>query len=217
MSKWIYGYARVSTKEQNEARQIKAIKEYCKDNNLDLDSRNVFTDKQTGTDFNRPKYQTLKDQIRKGDILIIKELDRLGRNMDQIKKEWQELQGKGVEIIIIDNEILNTKGKSDLEKTLIGNIVLELLAYMAQKENETRAKRQREGIEQARARGKHLGRPPINYKTITDKQRELIKEYYPIWQKGDITAVKFMEIVNLKTNTFYKIMKEYGAIIEGGE
>ena len=206
----IFAYVRVSTKEQNEERQIKAIKDYVKGNNLELSDRNILIDKQSGSNFDRPSYQTLKKQLlRKGDTLIIKELDRLGRDMQMIKKEWQELIEKGIDIIVIDTEILNTSNKSDLEKTLISNIVLELLSYVAEKETKTRAKRQKEGIAVAKAKGKHLGRPPINYETISNRQRELIKEYYPIWKKKDITAVKFMDILDLKTNTFYKIMKEY--------
>lgn len=206
----IYSYVRVSTKEQKEDRQINSIKQYCKDNAFSLEDMNIIVDKQTGKNFDRPGYQTLKNQLlRKGDTLIIKELDRLGRNMQEIKQEWKELQNKDIDIIIIDNDILNTRNKSDLEKTLISNIVLELLSYMAEKENLVRAKRQREGIENAKAKGKYLGRPRINYKTITKKQRELIKEYYPKWKAKDITAVKFMELLDLKANTFYKIMKEY--------
>lgn len=213
----IFGYVRVSTKEQNEDRQIEAIKTYCKNEGVDLKERNIIIDKQTGRDFKRPGYQTLKNQLlRKGDTLIIKELDRLGRDMQKIKKEWEDLQEKGIDIIVIDTEILNTKGKSDLEKTLIGNIVLELLSYVAEKENVTRAKRQREGIEIAKKQGKHLGRPRINYNTISNKQRDLIKEYYLQWEKKDITGVKFMEILDLKTNTFYKIMKEYQEILDEG-
>lgn len=213
----IFGYVRVSTKEQNEDRQIEAIKTYCKNEGVDLKERNIIIDKQTGRDFKRPGYQTLKNQLlRKGDTLIIKELDRLGRDMQKIKKEWEDLQEKGIDIIVIDTEILNTKGKSDLEKTLIGNIVLELLSYVAEKENVTRAKRQREGIEIAKKQGKHLGRPSINYNTISNKQRDLIKEYYLQWEKKDITGVKFMEILDLKTNTFYKIMKEYQEILDEG-
>ncbi len=210
-----YAYVRVSTKEQKEDRQIKAIKEYCINNNLQLEDRNILIDKKTGTNFDRTGYKVLKDQLlRKGDVLIIKELDRLGRNMQQIKQEWEELLNKDINIIIIDNEILNTINKSDLEKTLISNIVLELLSYVAEKENKTRAKRQREGIEAARSKGKYLGRPKINYNTITNNQRDLIKEYYPIWKSKKITAIKFMQLLDLKTNTFYKIMNEYEDILK---
>ena len=210
MNNKIFGYVRVSTKDQKEDRQIAAIKEYCKDNNIELGERDIIIDKESGKDFNRQGYQTLKTQLaRQGDTIIIKELDRLGRNMEQIKEEWQDLIKQGINIIVIDTPILNTSNKTDLEKTLISNIVFELLSYMAEKERQKIRQRQREGIEQAQAQGKHLGRPSITFDTLEQEQRELIKEYYPIWKSGEITATKFMEIVDLKRNTFYKIMKEY--------
>lgn len=210
MNNRVYGYVRVSSKEQNEDRQIKAIKDYCIEKGLELEDRNILIDKQTGKDFNRPSYQTLKTQLlRKGDILIIKELDRLGRDMEKIKEEWQDLLKKGIDIIIIDTEILNTKDKVDLEKDLISNIVFELLSYMAEKERLKIRARQKEGIAIAKEKGKHLGRPRMNLNTISNKEKELIKEYYPKWKSKEITAVKFMEILELKRNTFYKIMKEY--------
>jgi len=206
----IFAYVRVSTKEQNEERQVKAIRDYCRLNNLDLDNRNILIDKQTGKDFNRPSYQTLKNQLlREGDILVIQELDRLGRNMEMIKEEWQDLLNKGIEIIILDTPILNTNDKSSLEKTLISNIVFELLAYMAEKERLKIRDRQKQGIKSAKSRGVKFGRPRIDLDTISNKQRELIKEYYPIWRDKKITAVKFMDLLDLKTNTFYKIMKQY--------
>ena len=206
----IFAYVRVSTKEQNEEREVKAIRDYCRLNNLDLDNRNILIDKQTGKDFNRPSYQTLKNQLlREGDILVIQELDRLGRNMEMIKEEWQDLLNKGIEIIILDTPILNTNDKSSLEKTLISNIVFELLAYMAEKERLKIRDRQKQGIKSAKSRGVKFGRPRIDLDTISNKQRELIKEYYPIWRDKKITAVKFMDLLDLKTNTFYKIMKQY--------
>ncbi len=210
MNNKIFGYVRVSTKEQKEDRQVQAIKEYCKDNNIELEERDIIIDKQSGKDFNRQGYQTLKTQLaRQGDTIIIKELDRLGRNMEQIKEEWQDLIKQGINIIVIDTPILNTSNKTDLEKTLISNIVFELLSYMAEKERQKIRQRQREGIEQAQAQGKHLGRPSITFDTLEQEQRELIKEYYPVWKSKEITATKFMEIVELKRNTFYKIIKEY--------
>lgn len=213
----IFGYARVSTKEQCEDRQLEAIKQYCQANGLPIEDRNIIVDKQSGRDFNREGYQLLKNYLlRPGDTLIIKELDRLGRDMDQIKQEWQELTSRGINIIVIDTPILNTANRTDLEKKLISNIVFELLAYMAEKEREKIRQRQREGIEMAKKAGKHLGRPRIDYTTLSKQQKELIKQYYPQWQKGEITAVKFMEILGLKKNTFYKIMKQYENLLEKG-
>lgn len=210
MNNKIFGYVRVSTKEQKEDRQVQAIKEYCKDNNIELEERDIIIDKQSGKDFNRQGYQTLKTQLaRQGDTIIIKELDRLGRNMEQIKEEWQDLIKQGINIIVIDTPILNTSNKTDLEKTLISNIVFELLSYMAEKERQKIKQRQAEGIAIAKAKGKHLGRPRLDWDTLEQEQREKIKELYPIWKSGEITATKFMEVVGLKRNTFYKIIKQY--------
>lgn len=193
--KKIYGYARVSSKEQNLDRQIESLKRYG------VEERDIITDKQSGKDFNREGYITLKNSLlREGDILVIKELDRLGRNMDQIKQEWQELEKLGVNIVVLDNPVLNTKGKTDLERKLIGNIIFELLTYMAQKEREKIKQRQREGIDAAKALGKHLGRPRAIYP-------DNWSEVYPKWKKGEIKAVEAMELMGLKKNTFYNLIK----------
>lgn len=206
----IFGYVRVSTKDQCEDRQVQAIREYCKINNLEIEEKNIVIDKQSGKDFNREGYQLLKNYLlRPGDTLIIKELDRLGRNMEQIKQEWQDLINKGINIIVIDTPILNTTARTDLEKKLISNIVFELLSYMAQKERERIKQRQREGIEAARKAGKHLGRPRIDLDTLSKEQKEIIKQYYPRWKDGIITATNFMQRIGLKRNTFYKIIKQY--------
>lgn len=190
-----YGYARVSSKEQNLDRQIEALKKYG------VEERDIITDKQSGKDFNREGYITLKNNLlRGGDILVIKELDRLGRNMDQIKQEWQELEKIGVNIVVLDNPVLNTEGKTDLERKLIGNIIFELLTYMAQKEREKIKQRQREGINAAKALGKHLGRPRAMYPKNWN-------EIYPKWKNGEIKAVEAMELMGLKKNTFYNLIK----------
>lgn len=110
----VFGYLRVSSNEQNLDRQVEAMNEYKKSNNIDIDR--LFSDKMSGKNFERPSYMALKGTLRNGDTLIIKELDRLGRNMEQIKKEWFELQDMGVDIVVIDTPILNTNNKSDLEK-----------------------------------------------------------------------------------------------------
>ena len=199
MSKKIYGYCRVSSKEQNLDRQITALKEYG------VDERDIITDKQSGKDFNREGYQSLKNTLlRDGDTLVIKELDRLGRDMQQIKEEWHQLQENGINIVVIDNPILNTEGKTDLEKTLISNIVFELLSYMAEKERAKIRQRQREGIEALKNKngGKGIGRPRAEYP-------QMWEWHYTQWKNGEITAVKAMELLELKKNTFYKLVKEY--------
>lgn len=212
MDKRVYGYVRVSTKEQNEDRQIKAIKDYCSSNKLNIDERNILIDKLSGKNFNRPSYQTLKNQLlRKGDILVIKELDRLGRNKEEIKKELEYLKNEGVivRILNIPTTLIEIPEGNQWVMDMVNNILIEVLGAIAEEERITLKKRQREGIESAKAKGKHLGRPQINLNTITKEQRDLIKENYPKWKAKEITAIKFMGILDLKTNTFYKIMKEY--------
>lgn len=212
MNNLIYGYARVSSKEQNEERQLKAIKDYCIKNDLIMEDRNILIDKQSGKDFKRPSYQTLKEQLlRKGDILVIKELDRLGRNKQQIKEELEDLKNKGViiRILNIPTTLIEIPEGNQWVMEMVNNILIEVLGAIAEEERATTRQRQKEGIEIAKAKGKHLGRPKINYSTISKNQRELIKENYSKWKAKEITAVKFMEILDFKTNTFYKIMKEY--------
>lgn len=192
-----FGYARVSTKEQNLDRQIHALKEYG------IEDRNIITDTASGKDFDRAGYTLLKSKLlRKGDTLVIKELDRLGRSMDLIKQEWQDLKNMGVDIEIIDMPILNTNGKSDLEKNLISNIVLELLSYVAESERLKIKQRQKEGIDRLRARngGKGIGRPKIDFPTNW-------KEVYNMWKDKKVTAVAAMEYLGLKKNTFYRLVK----------
>ena len=203
----VYGYARVSTKEQNLDRQLVELMKYV------ATERDIVTDKASGKDFNRAGYMSLRDSLlRSGDTLVIKELDRLGRDMTMIKEEWNTLLNMGIEIIIIDTPMLNTKGKDTLEKTLISNIVFELLSYMAQKERDKIRSRQAEGIASLRARndGKGIGRP------VTIDVSDRFEEIYKQWKKSDgITAVKAMEILGLSKATFYRKVKEYEAQQQG--
>lgn len=208
----IYGYVRVSSKDQNEDRQIAAIKEYCKANNLDIEDRNIIADKQSGKDFNREGYKTLKNQLlREGDTLIIKELDRLGRNKAEIKKELEYLKDKKVIVRILDipTTLIELPKGSDWVMDMVNNVLIEVMGAIAEEERQKIRRRQREGIEQAKAKGKHLGRPRIDWDTIEEGQRDKIKELYPRWKAEEITATKFMQIVDLKRNTFYKIIKQY--------
>lgn len=199
MSSKIYGYARVSSKEQNLDRQLAALKDYG------VDDRDIITDKESGKDFNRDGYKVLKEKLlRQGDTLVIKELDRLGRNMQMIKEEWNDLQNLGINIVVIDTSILNTSNKSDLEKNLISNIVFELLSYMAQKERDKIKQRQAEGIKALREKncGKGKGRPQIDFPLQW-------KIYYTQWKDKNITAKECMKHLNLKRNTFYSLVKKY--------
>lgn len=196
----VFGYARVSSKEQNLDRQIEALKDFGI-----TDERDIIIDKASGKDFNREGYKLLTTQLlRPGDTLVIKELDRLGRNMKQIKEEWNSLLKRDININVIDTPILNTSGKTDLEKTLISNIVFELLSYMAEKEREKIRQRQAEGIKALKDKnnGKGIGRPK------TDRPSNF-EEVYNDWKAGSITAKVAMEKLGLKRTTFYSLVKEY--------
>lgn len=202
----VYGYARVSTKEQNLDRQIVELMNHV------ANERDIITDKASGKDFNRTGYTSLRDTLlRAGDTLVIKELDRLGRDMTMIKNEWNILLKMGVDIIIIDTPILNTKGKDTLEKNLISNIVFELLSYMAQKERDKIKSRQAEGIAALRARnnGKGIGRP------VTIEISDRFIDSYVQWKAEGITAVRAMELSGLSKATFYRKVKEYEAQKQG--
>jgi len=190
-----FGYARVSSTEQNLDRQIQALTEYG------ISERDIITDKVSGKDFARPGYLALKTQmLRPGDVLTIKELDRLGRNYEQMKVEWQELQQMGIDIVILDMPILNTKEKSDLEKSLIANIVFELLAYTAEKERQKIKTRQAEGISVAKNRGVKFGRPSA---ALPDGfEAECVK-----WREGRQSAIQTMRRLGLKRTTFYKLVQ----------
>jgi DNA invertase Pin-like site-specific DNA recombinase len=191
-----YGYARVSSTEQNLDRQIEALTAYG------VDERHIISDKQSGKTFDRPGYQTLKTQLlRSGDVLVVKELDRLGRDYEQIKAEWQDLRQMSIDIVVLDMSILSTADKSDLEKVLIANIVFELLAYLSEKERLKIKTRQAEGIAIAKAKGVKLGRPEA-------KLPQGFAEEVRKWQAGEQTATATMQALNLKRTTFYKLVKE---------
>lgn len=200
-------YIRVSSKEQNPERQVQKMRE------LGIDERFIFIDKQSGKDFDRPEYQTMKRMIRKGDLIYLDALDRLGRDYDGIIKEWKEITRElGADIVVLENKNLfdsrQFKAMGDMGK-LMEDQFLSLLSFVAEQERKKIRKRQEEGIALAKSNGKHLGRPKLNYETLTKTQKELIKENYPKWKNDEITAVQFMNKLELKKNTFYKIIKEY--------
>lgn len=195
-----YGYVRVSTKNQNTDRQYQALID------AGVDERFIFTDKQSGKDFNRPQYQVLKNALRTGDILIIKEISRLGRNYLDISQEWYQITKEiGADIKVLDMPLLDTTQNKDLLGTFIADLVLQLLSFFAENERKEILKRQKEGIEQARRdpeRWKIYGRPMI---TIPPN----FPEVYQRWQNKEITAVKAMQLLNLRKTTFYKFVKEF--------
>lgn len=176
MTTSVYGYVRVSSKDQNEERQILAMREFG------IDDSHIYLDKQSGKDFNRPQYLRLMKRISKGDVLVIKSIDRLGRNYNEILQQWREITTeKKASIVVLDMPLLDTRQRRDLVGTLISDIVLQLLSYVAQTEREFIKQRQAEGICAAKARGVHFGRlpsvKPHNYAMYLRK-----------WQRGEISA-----------------------------
>lgn len=192
-----FGYVRVSSKDQNEARQLEAMKD------LDILDRDMYIDKVSGKDTNRSGYQSMKNSLRKGDILFIKELDRLGRNAMDIKNEWKAItKDIGAHIVILDMDILDTRKYQNGLEQVISSIVLELLSYMAEREKEKINGRQTEGIAVAKNSGVVFGRP----KQVISEDFE---QAYKDWKQGNITAVEAMRRVEMKPNTFYRRVKEY--------
>ncbi len=196
MNNRIYGYARVSSKEQNEERQIKALIENG------VEDRFIFIDKQSGKDFNREQYQVLKNALRENDLLIIKSIDRLGRNYNAIIEEWKDItKNIKADIFVIDMPLLDTRNNKDLLGTFISDLVLQILSYVANQEKDYINKRQREGIDIALKNGVKFGRPkiekPHNFDDVVLK-----------WKKKEIKSKEAMELLNLKPNTFYNLVKD---------
>ncbi len=194
----IHGYARVSTKEQNEARQINALKEYG------ISERDIYVDKISGKSFNRPEYQRLLNVIRKGDLVVVLSIDRLGRNYTEIQEQWRYITSElGADIKVLDMPLLDTRTNCDnIDTRFVSDLVLQILSYVAAKERESIKVRQAQGIANAKAEGKHIGRPkaqrPVNW-----------DEIYQKWCNKEITAVAAMKVLGLKTNTFYKFVNEH--------
>lgn len=197
----IFGYARVSTKDQNLDRQIDALKKYVPD------ERDILVEKFTGRSMERPVYQTLKNNmIRGGDTLYVTSLDRLGRDKAAIQDELKYYHEKGVFVRILDvpTTLMDFSQYGTLQKAImdmVNNILIEVLGTMAEQEITIKRKRQREGIDAAKARGKHLGRPRATY---PDNWQEV----YTIWRRKEITAREAMRRMGLKPSTFYKMVKQ---------
>lgn len=192
-------YIRCSTKDQNEARQVTKAKE------LGIDDRRVFIEKASGKDFERPVYQSMKSvALREGDVLYIDSLDRLGRNYEGIVAEWQSLTKEiGVDIVVLDMPLLDTRKNKDLLGTLISDIVLQLLSYVAENEREKIRARQREGIEEAKAAGKYKGRKPIEVNPY--EFEKLLAEV----RNGERTNKYVMDKLGLTRTTYYKLVGEF--------
>lgn len=194
-----YGYVRVSSKDQNEERQIQAMLAEG------ITEDRIFIDKQSGKDFNRAEYQTLKRMLKDSpnSLLVVKSIDRLGRNYKEILKEWQELTTDcKADIKVIDMALLDTTQFKDLLGSFISDLILQVLSFVAEQERKNIKKRQAEGIAVAKAKNVKFGRPafvaPDNF-----------EEEYKKWKSGKQTAVETMRHTNIKKSTFYKMVKMY--------
>ena len=192
-----YAYIRVSSHEQNEERQLVAMRK------LNVQEENIFMDKQSGKDFNRPNYNKLVGKLNEGDLLYILSIDRLGRNYEEIQNQWRILtKEKNVDICVIDMPLLDTRNGKDLMGTFIADIVLQILSFVAQNEHENIRKRQAQGIAAAKAKGIRFGRPeipvPNNFPAIVDE-----------WKKGKISIKKALEQSRMSESTFYRRVREY--------
>ena len=202
-----YGYARVSTKEQNLNRQLEALHE------AGVEERDIHIDKQSGKDFNRKAYKMLTEQLlREGDTLVVMSIDRLGRNYVEIREQWELITKTiGADIKVLDMPLLDTSNTENLDSRFIADLVLQILSYVAEKERENTRKRQRQGIDVmpvvngkkvSAKTGRATGRPSASFP-------ENWTEIYTDWKSGRITAVKAMQMLNLTKSTFYNLVKRY--------
>ena len=194
MKRNIYGYVRVSSKDQCEDRQLLALKEFG------VVERNIYTDKISGKNFNRPQYHRLMKKLKQGDVVVILSIDRLGRNYDEIQNQWRIItKEKQADIVVLDMPLLDTRKSqnNDLTGTFIADLVLQILAYVAQIERENIKQRQKEGIHAAKCRGVQFGRPrkniPDNFDDVKGK-----------WEKSEINSRQTAQILGISQNTFLR-------------
>lgn len=195
----VYGYVRVSSSDQNEDRQIISMQE------ADILNKNIFIDKQSGKDFNRPNYKKLLKKLKQGDILYIKSIDRLGRNYEEIQTQWRVITKEiGADVVVIDMPLLDTHRDKNLLGTFISDIVLQLLSFVAENERLNIRQRQAEGIRAAKKRGVKFGRPtkdvPHNFDDIVCK-----------WVRKEITVQEIMKMYSISESTFYRRLREFRA------
>lgn len=193
----VYGYSRVSTKEQNLDRQLVELRKY-------VDDRFIFQDKVSGKDLNRPEYQLMRKVAQKGDVIYIKSLDRLGRNKSEIKQELEYYKNEGVRIKILDipTSMMDISEGQEWLMDMINNLLIEVLATMAEQERLNIRQRQAEGIAIAKEQGKYKGRKEIDFP-------ENWAEVYDQWKNRKIKGNEAMEKLGLKRNTFYRLIKKY--------
>lgn len=193
----IYGYVRVSSTDQNEDRQMIALRE------VGVVDKDIFMDKQSGKDFERPQYKKLIKKLKPGDLLYILSIDRLGRNYEEIQRQWRILtKDIGVDICVIDMPLLDTRNGKDLMGTFIADLVLQILSFVAQSERENIKKRQAEGIAAAKAKGVKFGRPE---KDIPDDFSKIVKA----WEQKRLPLSEVLKICNMSEATFYRRLREY--------
>ena len=191
MKPTIYGYARVSTREQNEDRQRIAL---CA---AGVEEKNLYIDKQSGKDFERPQYKTLLKRVRQDDLIYIKSIDRLGRNYEEIQNQWRLLtKDMGVDICVIDMPLLDTRRGKDLMGTFLSDIVLQVLSFVAENERTNIRQRQAEGIAAAKARGVRFGRPPLPLP-------ENFHDLHTAWRGKKLTLKQAAAACGMSTGTFY--------------
>lgn len=193
----IYGYVRVSSRDQNEDRQMAAFRE------LSIPTKNIFVEKQSGKDFNRPSYKRMVRQMKKDDLLYIKSIDRLGRNYEEILEQWRILtKEKGIDIVVLDMPLLDTRRGKDLMGTFLSDIVLQVLSFVAENERMNIRQRQAEGIAAAKARGVRFGRPTLPY---PDNFQVIYRE----WKNKKITLRQAANACNMPEGTFYGKAKKF--------
>lgn len=193
----IYGYVRVSSSDQNEERQIVELSK------RGVVLKNIYIDKQSGKNFDRPQYIKLVKKLKHGDLLYILSIDRLGRNYLEIQEQWRVLtKDKGIDICIIDMPLLDTRNGKDLMGTFIADLVLQILSFVAQNERENIKKRQAQGIAAAKARGVRFGRPEI---IPPDNFEQLIDD----WQNKKISMAEVLRISKMSQSTFYRNLKKF--------
>lgn len=193
----IFAYARVSSIDQNEERQLIEF------GRLGVSEENIFVDKVSGKNFDRPQYKRMVETITKNDLLYLLSIDRLGRNYEEIQKQWRILTKEiGVDICVLDMPILDTRQGKDLMGTFVADLVLQVLSFCAQNERENIKKRQQQGIAAARLRGVHLGRP---VKTIPADFGEMVKR----WEKKELSLDHILQECDMSETTFYRRLREY--------
>lgn len=201
MESKIYGYIRVSTREQNIERQMISLQ------NAGVKQKNIFIDKQSGKNFQRPAYTKMMNRVREGDLIIVKSIDRLGRNYQEIMEQWRIItKEKKADIRIQDMPLLDTTKTKDLLGTFISDVILQLLSFVAENERDNIRQRQAEGIAAAKARGVRFGKPMI---PMPDNFPEL----YIRWETNDISINEFANLCNMGRSTMYKRIGEYRALL----